>query len=124
MKNKIHWISKLAVTLSIVCLVISVLILIFWQSDFLRGAIWALIFVVMACNYFWLFFTHNDLFKESLLKDYEISELRYSYMQMGKYVDEFEFRELSDIEFRIENELRDIEIKKKDYAEMLGIKEK
>lgn len=124
MKNKIHWISKLAVTLSIVCLVISVLNLIFWQSDFLRGTIWTLIFVVMACNYFWLFFTHNDLFKESLLKDYEISELRYSYMQMGKYIDEFEFRELSDIELRIENELKDIEIKKKEYADMLGIKEK
>ena len=124
MKNKIHWISKLALTLSVVCIVVSVLNLIFWHSDFLRDTIWALIFVVMACNYFWLFLTHNDLFKKSLVKDYEINELKYSYMQMGKFVNEFEFMELPDIELRIANELRDIEIKKKDYAEMLGIKEK
>ena len=78
----------------------------------------------MGCLYFGLFLEHNDMFKKSLVKDYEINELKYSYIQMGKYVDEFEFRELSDIELRIENELRDIEIKKKDYAEMLGIIEK
>lgn len=124
MKNKTHWISKLAVTLSVVCIVVSVLNLIFLNSDFLRGTILSVIFVVMGCLYFGLFLEHNDMFKKSLVKDYEINELKYSYIQMGKYVDEFEFRELSDIELRIENELRDIEIKKKDYAEMLGIIEK
>lgn len=47
------------------------------------------------------------------IKDYEIEELKYSYRQMGKYVKSFDIPELADIEIRIENELRDIEVRKK-----------
>lgn len=47
------------------------------------------------------------------IKDYEIEELKYSYRQMGKYVKRFDIPELADIETRIENELRDIEVRKK-----------
>ena len=51
------------------------------------------------------------------IKDYEIQELRYSYRQMGKYIKRLDIPELEDIEVRIENELQDIEIKKKWFAE-------
>lgn len=47
------------------------------------------------------------------IKDYEIEELKYSYRLMGKYVKSFDIPELADIETRIENELRDIEVRKK-----------
>lgn len=46
------------------------------------------------------------------IKDYEIEELKYSYRLMGKYVKSFDIPELADIETRIENELRDIEVRK------------
>ena len=41
---------------------------------------------------------------------------------MGRYIDHMNLPELDDIDIRIKNELRDIEIKKEDYAERLGIK--
>lgn len=51
------------------------------------------------------------------IKDYEIEELKYSYRQMGKYVKSFDIPELADIETRIENELRDIEVRKNWFFE-------
>ena len=41
---------------------------------------------------------------------------------MGKYIEHMNLPELEDIDTRISNELNDIEIKKEDYAERLGIK--
>ena len=65
----------------------------------------------------------NKLRKEKYILNYEIDQLRWSYIQMGKYIDKFNLTELSDLSWRIENELRDIEIKKNNYAKHLGIKE-
>lgn len=65
----------------------------------------------------------NKLQKEKWILEYEIDQLRWSYIQMGKYIDKFNLPELSDLSWRIKNELKDIEIKKKDRAKILGLKE-
>ena len=65
----------------------------------------------------------NKLRKEKYILNYEIDQLRWSYIQMGKYIDKFNLTELSDLSWRIKNELRDIEIRKNNYAKHLGIKE-
>lgn len=52
------------------------------------------------------------LIKERRAKDYEIESLKWSYRRMGSYINDMHIAELSDIDFRIENELRDIEIRK------------
>lgn len=64
----------------------------------------------------------NRLQKENILKAYEIDLLRWSYRSLGKYIEYQNLPELEDINIRISNELNDIEIKKEDYAERLGIK--
>ena len=66
----------------------------------------------------------NKLKKEKWILEYEIDQLKWSYIEMGKYIDKFNLPELSDLSWRIENELRDIEIKKNNYAKHLGIKER
>lgn len=42
---------------------------------------------------------------------------------MGRYIEGFHVPELYDLDARIENEFNDIKIRKKNYAEQLGIKE-
>lgn len=51
-------------------------------------------------------------------------DLRWSYEQMGRYVKRMELPELSDIEIRIANELRDISVKQEYVAEQIGISKK
>lgn len=65
----------------------------------------------------------NKLKKENWILEYEIDQLKWSYIQMGKYIDKFNLPELSDLSWRIKNELIDIEIKKNDRAKILGLKE-
>ena len=120
MKNhKIKWQTKAA----LICLAIAMLILIasFFYKN-LKEAIWAFILLSFLFDFWAMQEIIYELQNQVILKDYEIDQLRYSYIQMGKYVDKFEFRELSDINFRIANELNDIEVKKKWYAEGHGIK--
>lgn len=73
--------------------------------------------VVWAIDY-WIVLEENvKLGKESYLKDYEIIELKYSYRGMGIYIDSLDIEQLKDIKLMIENELRDIEIKKEHMKE-------
>ena len=65
----------------------------------------------------------SKLRKEKYLLDYEIDQLKWSYIEMGKYIDKFNLTELSDLSWRIENELKDIEIRKNNRAKILGLKE-
>ena len=114
----------MALILSGGCLMMSILNLIFFNSEFLRGCIGSVIFLVMACDFLWMMILNEKEFKNNLIKDYEIAELKFSYKEMGRYIDNFEHADLFDIELRIINELNDIEIRKKHYAESLGIKER
>ncbi len=67
--------------------------------------------MVWAINY-WIITEENiRLRKENHFKDYEITELKYSYRRMGIYIDWLDIEELKDIRLRIENELRDIDCK-------------
>ena len=65
--------------------------------------------------------SQNELQKELELAKFENTLLRWSYEDMGQYVDKMNIPELSDINIRIDNELRDIEIKKNRYAGRKGI---
>lgn len=65
----------------------------------------------------------NKLQKEKWILEYEIDQLKWSYIEMGKYIDKFNLTELSDLSLRIENELKDIEIRKNNRAKILGLKE-
>lgn len=58
-----------------------------------------------------------------LLKQNEVLDLLWSYRDMGEYIDQFKIPELHDIDLRIENEIKDVKVKKGRFAENLGIKE-
>lgn len=75
--------------------------------------------VVWAIDYWIVLEENTKLRKENYLKDYEIIELRYSYRGMGRYIDRLDIKQLKDIELRIGNELRDIQIKKEHFKEKL-----
>lgn len=102
---------KISLTLFCVALIASIVGLFILKSE-MRVISWVCIVVALAIDY-WVVIEENfKLNEESFLKDYEIIELRYSYRQMGKYIDSLDIEELKDIELRIENELSDIKIRK------------
>lgn len=119
---KRHLFSNFAMICSVVGLILAILNLIFFNSELLRVIVWMLIFMVMVLDNLLLLKWHLRKQNENLLLNYENINLRYSYIQMGEYIKRLNIAELDDIELRIENELRDIEIKKKWQAEKLGIK--
>ena len=84
--------------------------------------IWATCIIVLALTILSDVEDIQRLQMENILKAYEIDCLRWSYRDMGRYIDHMNLPELEDIDTRISNELNDIEIKKEDYANRLGIK--
>lgn len=58
-----------------------------------------------------------------LLKQNEVLDLLWSYREMGRYINRFKIPELNDIDLRIENEIKDVKVRKERFAENLGIKE-
>lgn len=126
MKKRIkrHLMSYMAMICSVVSFIIAILNLIFFNSDLLRGVVWSLVFLVMALDFLVLLKWHTREQNENILLSYENIILKDSYIQMGKYIKRLNIPELDDIELRIKNELRDIEIKKQWQAEKLGIKTK
>lgn len=96
---------------------------IFLGKAFLGHLGWIFFVVALIFKTFWACKIAEKSLNKIILDEYEIDQLRYSYNEMGKYVKEFEFYELSDIDLRIENELRDIEVRKKWFAKSHGIKE-
>lgn len=126
MKKRVkrHLLSNMAIICSVVSFIIAILNLIFFNSEFLRGIVWSLVFIVMVLDFLVLLKMNIREENENFLLNYENNILRYSYIQMGKYIKRLNIPELDDIELRIENELKDIEIKKQWQAEKLGIKTK
>lgn len=108
--------SKIALLLSVVAAIAAVIGMFVLKTE-MRFVCWACLICVWAINYLVVFEDTVKLRKENYLKDYEIIELRYSYRQMGIYIDSLDIEQLEDIELRIENELRDIEIKKEHFKE-------
>lgn len=108
--------TKIALLLSLIAFISSIVGLFILKSE-MRIICWSCLIVVWAINY-WIVLEENvKLGKESYLKDYEIIELKYSYRRMGIYIDSLDFEQLKDIKLMIENELRDIEIKKEHMKE-------
>lgn len=122
LKNKnVRLKTKLALVISIIAAICAVINL-FVDNEDLRIIIWALIVCVWAINYLIICEDIEKNEKENILFRYEIDLLRWSYRGMGKYIEHMNLLELEDINIRISNELNDIEIKKEDYAEKLGLK--
>lgn len=113
--------TKIALVISLIAAICSVINL-FLGNENLRIIIWALVICVWAIDYLVICEDVNKDEKENILLRYEVDLLRWSYRSMGKYIEYRNLPELDDIDIRIKNELRDIEIKKEDYAERLGIK--
>lgn len=102
---------KIALSLSIVGLIAAVVGMFVLKTE-MRFISWSCVILVWAINY-WIVIEGNiKLGKEQFAKDYEIESLKWSYRRMGNYINDLHIAELSDIDFRIENELRDIEIRK------------
>ena len=94
----------------------------FIGNEIVRLMIWTMCIIVFALSGLSNFEDIERLQRENILKAYEIDCLRWSYRGMGRYIDHMNLPELEDIDTRISNELNDIEIKKEDYAQKLGIK--
>lgn len=106
---------KVALILCLIALICSTVGLFFLKEE-LRYVTWVLL-IVWVINYWEIVEENIKLRKEQIAKDYEIDSLKWSYMEMGRYINKFQIDELSDIDFRIENELRDIEIRKQNFME-------
>ena len=121
-KNKnIKLKTKIGLTISILAFFIAIAN-IFIGNEIVRLMIWTMCIIVFALSGLSSVENIERLQKENILKAYEIDCLRWSYRGMGRYIDHMNLPELDDIDTRISNELNDIEIKKEDYAEKLGIK--
>ena len=121
-KNKnIKLKTKIGLTISILAFFIAIAN-IFIGNEIVRLMIWTMCIIVFALSGLSSFEDIERLQKENILKAYEIDCLRWSYRGMGRYIDHMNLPELEDIDTRISNELNDIEIKKEDYAQKLGIK--
>lgn len=113
--------TKIALVISLIAAICAVVNL-FFNDENLRIIIWALVICVWAIDYLVICEDINKDEKENILLRYEVHLLRWSYRDMGKYIEYQNISELDDINIRISNELNDIEIKKEDYANRLGIK--
>lgn len=121
-KNKnIKLKNKIGITISVISFFVAIANL-FICNDIVRLIIWTMCVFVFVLTILSDIEDIQRLQKENILKAYEIDCLRWSYRGMGRYIDHMNLPELEGIDTRISNELNDIEIKKEDYAENLGIK--
>ena len=121
-KNKdIKLKTKIGLTISILAFFIAIANL-FIGNEIVRLMIWTMCIIVFALSGLSSVEDIERLQRENILKAYEIDCLRWSYRGMGRYIDHMNLPELEDIDTRISNELNDIEIKKEDCAQKLGIK--
>lgn len=121
-KNKnIKLKTKIGLTISVIAFFISIAN-IFFNNEIVRVMIWVMCVCFFALSIVSDFEEIIRWQKENILKAYEIDCLRWSYREMGRYIEHMNLPELDDINTRISNELNDIEIKRELYAEELGIK--
>lgn len=107
---------KIALSLSLIAIVAAIVGCFVLKSE-MKIICWACMIIIYCINY-WIVTEENIKLRKALYaNDYEIDSLKWSYRGMGRYINEFHIDELSDIDFRIENELRDIEIRKQNFME-------
>ena len=115
--------KKILKTIGIICIVAAV-VLILVNLIYNNENVSMIGFDIAAVGYVLISFsnvreTHKQRTEEVIL-NYTISELIYSYREMGKYIMNQDIPELRDIEGRIENELNDIAIKIKHKEEWIN----
>lgn len=108
--------TKIAVVISIIATIAAVSN-IFLQIEIVRIFIWAAVVIVFALDFLSIAESNIKLIQEKQLLAYELDQLQWSYKEMGRYISRMDIPELADIETRIDNELRDIEIRKGYYSE-------
>lgn len=108
--------TKIAVVISYIA-TIAALTNLFLQNESVRAVIWSAVVIVFALDIWGFIETNAKLMKEKQVLAYEINQLQWSYKEMGRYISRMDIPELADIETRIDNELRDIEIRKGYYSE-------
>lgn len=112
--------TKIAVVISFIAIIAAVSN-IFLQIQIVRIFIWAAVAIAITLDILAIEEINIKLIQEKQLLAYELDQLQWSYKEMGRYISRMDIPELADIETRIDNELRDIEIKKSWYAERRGI---
>lgn len=110
--------TKIAISLSLVALMAALVGCFILKSE-MRIVCWSCLIVVWVINYLTVIEDNIKLGEEQFVKDYEIDSLKCSYREMGRYINGLQIDELSDIDLRIENELKDIDIKKSWFEERL-----
>lgn len=103
--------SKIALTLSLIAFIAAIVGSFTLKSE-MRIVTWGCVIVAWIINYSIILEENLKLRKEQHIKNYEIDSLKWSYRTMGRYIEHHKTN-LDDIDVRIENELRDIEIRKK-----------
>lgn len=110
---------------SFACSIILIIIVILklFGASIPRDIIYLFCMISVICNWAHAMRQYKKYSNLYLLKQIEVLDLIWSYRDMGKYIEQFHVPELHDLDARIEIELNDIKIRKKNYAEHLGIKE-
>lgn len=110
-------------TIGIVCIITSILII---MANLIYGDVNIAIvgFAVAAVGYILISIGKikeaNKHRAEEYILNYEISELIYSYREMGRYVKDKNIPELEDIQTRIEIELNDVAIRVKNREDWIN----
>lgn len=120
--------NKMAILFSILAGIFCVLSIIY-KSENLMTATYVYVVISLIANIQSINIQRKNYVNLYLLKYRENLDLRWSYEAMGRYIkqlneEKIKSPELDDIEFRIQNELRDISIKTEHYAKQIGVSDK
>lgn len=117
-KPKRYWASTLALSVILIALIISFVNL-FMMNDILNNSVLILLIIGVALNIKSLIYQGDKWYRAYMLTSYECDLIKHSYKSMGAYIYEMEIPELKDLPLRIENEFKDIKIKKRWYTERI-----
>lgn len=113
--------NDVSIVFAIIAMIIAVSNL--FGASIPRDIIYALYIVSLICNWAHAMRQYKKYSDLYLLKSREVLDLKWSYQEMGRYIDRLKVPELNDLDLRIKNELNDIKVKKEWYAKNLGIKD-
>ena len=113
--------NDIGLILSVIAFILAILN-IFW-IDIPRDIIYVICCLVITCNWAHAIRQYSKYSGLYLLAKQESMDLLWSYREMGRYIDKMNIPELHDLDLRIENEIRDVKVRKETLAERLGVKE-
>ena len=107
--------------LNVIAIILAILYI--FGKDIPRDIIYVLYLFGLICNWAHVLRQYSKYSKLYLLAKQESLDLLWSYREMGRYIDNLNISELHDLDIRIENEIRDVKVRKEALAERLGVKE-